>query len=394
MLTTGPAQPAHGEKVLVAMSGGVDSSVAACLLKEQGYDVIGLFMRVGAEEPAPAACATNRTTADPATAPVTATPSAAAPERTHQGCCSANDAADARFVAGMLDIPFYALNFQADFDRIIDYFADEYARGRTPNPCVQCNTWLKFGKLIDYADAIGARYVATGHYARIARDGDRGDGQRIVLRRGRDARKDQSYFLFGVRREMLARALFPVGELTKDEVRAQARRFGLPVTNKPDSVEICFVPDRDYARVVRSRRPDAFVPGDIVDRDGVAVGRHDGVGNFTIGQRRGVGVAAGHPVYVTQLDVINQRVVLGERADLFSTTLHARDANFLAPLSAGPLRCNAQIRYQHRAAPCTVHPAPDGRLRIDFDEPQSAITPGQAVVLYDDDRVIGGAWIA
>jgi tRNA-specific 2-thiouridylase len=367
--------PRPGDKVLVAMSGGVDSSVSACLLKEQGYDVMGLFMRVGAEAPAPAACAPGNV----------ATP----PARNHQGCCSASDAADARFVAGMLDIPFYALNFQADFDRIIDYFADEYARGRTPNPCVQCNTWLKFGKLIDYADAIGARYVATGHYARLAHDADD-----IVLRRGLDARKDQSYFLFGVRRDLLARAMFPVGDLTKDAVRDHARRFGLPVTNKPDSVEICFVPDRDYARVVRTRRPDAFVPGEIVDREGAVIGRHDGVGNFTIGQRRGLGVAAGRPVYVTQLDVLNHQVLLGDREDLLSRTLHADDANFFATPPASEFRCAAQIRYQHCAAPCTVQLLPDRRLRIDFDEPQSAITPGQAVVLYNCDRVLGGAWIA
>lgn len=365
--------PPPGAKVLVAMSGGVDSSVAACLLKERGCDVMGLFMRVGAEMPADEACKISDDDA---------------PQRTHQGCCSASDAADARFVAGMLDIPFYALNFKTDFDRIIDYFADEYARGRTPNPCVQCNTWLKFGKLVDYADAIGAEYVATGHYAQLARDGDE-----VVLRCGLDRRKDQSYFLFGVRRDMLARAVFPVGHLTKDEVRAEAKRFGLPVTNKPDSVEICFVPDRNYARVVRERRPEAFIPGDIVDTEGAVIGQHDGVANYTIGQRRGLGVAAGKPVYVTSLDVLNQTVVLGDRADLLSRSLIATEPNFFTAPPTGLLRCTAKIRYQHTAAGCAVQLTDDGRLRVEFDEPQSAITPGQAVVLYDGDRVIGGGWI-
>lgn len=365
-------------KVLVAMSGGVDSSVTACLLREQGYQVMGLFMRVGAEQPEPAACATS---ADGA---VAAEPSG----RAHQGCCSASDAADARFVAGMLDIPFYALNFKADFDRIIDYFADQYVRGRTPNPCVQCNTWLKFGKLMEYADAIGADYVATGHYARLAQTEDG-----PVLRCGLDVGKDQSYFLYGVKREMLSRAMFPIGHLRKEQVRDEARRFKLPVTDKPDSVEICFVPDRNYARVVKERRPEAFRSGDIVDTDGGVVGTHDGVANFTIGQRRGLRVAAGVPKYVTQLDVLNNRVVLGDRDDLMAGGLIASDPNFVGVAPDGPLRCSAKIRYQHRAADCVARLTDDGMLRVTFDEPQSAITPGQAVVLYDGDRVLGGGWI-
>ncbi|HRX84024.1 MAG TPA: tRNA 2-thiouridine(34) synthase MnmA [Phycisphaerae bacterium] len=379
MFASPPSRPPRETKVLVAMSGGVDSSVSACLLKEQGYDVMGLFMRVGAEQP-------EETTCTPASAGDADAAGEAA--RTHQGCCSAADAADARFVAGMLDIPFYALNFQADFARIIDYFADEYARGRTPNPCVQCNTWLKFGKLIDYADAIGADYVATGHYAQLGH-GESG----IELRRGRDVRKDQSYFLFGVQRDMLARAMFPVGGLAKDAVREHARRFGLPVTDKPDSVEICFVPDRDYARVVRRERPDAFVAGDIVDDSGKVLGRHDGVANFTIGQRRGLGVAAGRPMYVTSLDVLNHTVTLGEREALLARRLIARDANFFGTPPTDAFRCAAQIRYQHRAAACTARLAADGMLTVAFDEPQSAVTPGQAVVLYDGDRLLGGGWI-
>jgi len=361
-------------RVVVAMSGGVDSSVSACLLAEQGYDVIGLFMRVGAEAVETTACATSSGQNQPA--------------RGHQGCCSAADAADARFVAGMLDIPFYALNFKADFDRIIDYFADEYARGRTPNPCVQCNTWLKFGKLIDYADAIGADYVATGHYARLECDNGH-----CYLATGVDARKDQSYFLFGVPSEFLARAMFPIGHLTKDQVRAEAARFNLPVTNKPDSVEICFVPDRDYARVVQKRRPEAFVAGDIVDKSGERLGSHEGVANFTIGQRRGTGVAAGVPRYVTRLDVINNQVVLGPRDDLLSGSLLASEPNFFCAPPNAPMRCRARIRHQHRPAPATASLTGDGTLKVTFDEPQSAVTPGQAVVLYNGDRVLGGGWI-
>lgn len=360
-------------KVLVAMSGGVDSSVAACLLVEQGYDVMGLFMRVGAEVPEPVTCSTD---------------GKASTARSHQGCCSASDAADARFVAGKLGIPFYALNFKADFERIIDYFADEYVSGRTPNPCVQCNTWLKFGKLIDYADAIGAKFVATGHYARLDRI-----GPGVRLRRGVDERKDQSYFLFGVDSDRLARAMFPIGDLEKDEVRAAARRFGLPISEKPDSVEICFAPDRDYARVVRDRRPEAFRPGPVLDPAGKVLGDHGGVAGFTIGQRRGLGIAADRPKYVTALNVLDNTVVLGDREDLLASSLIAREPNLLVEMPADGIRCQAKIRYQHKAADCRARLVEAGELRVDFDQPQTAITPGQAVVLYDGDVVLGGGWI-
>ncbi len=433
------------EKVVVAMSGGVDSSVAACLLVEQGYDVMGLFMRVGAESPssggtpspaqgggkhedgeADRACETSRglpmasghvppaAQEDMANVVGTAHPTA----REHQGCCSAADAADARFVAGMLGIPFYALNFQEDFDRIIDEFADQYVSGRTPNPCIVCNDKLKFGKLVDYADAVGAKYIATGHYARIGRRDDR-----KVLMCGRDPDKDQSYVLFGLDRAVLDRVMFPVGKLTKSEVRAAAARFGLPNRDKPDSVEICFVPDRDYARVVQERRPEAFVEGDVLDQDGRVIGRHKGIGNYTIGQRRGLGIAAGRPIYVTRLDANANTVTMGDGDALLSSTLLADRANFLVDPPDGPFRAQVKIRYLHNAAPATVEvvphapfpesprpaapgrPAalrPDGggtaesegrRVRIVFDDPQRAITPGQAVVFYDDDVVLGGAWI-
>ncbi len=363
------------EKVVVAMSGGVDSSVAACLLVEQGYEVMGFFMRVGAKEPEVAE--TCSTTASP---------------RTHQGCCSAIDAADARYVAGMLGIPFYALNFQEEFDGIINYFADEYARGRTPNPCVVCNDRLKFGKLVEYADAVGAKYIATGHYARVVeRNG------RPALARSVDRQKDQSYVLFGLRRDILDRVMFPIGDMTKPQVREIAARFNLPNQNKPDSVDICFVPDRAYARIVRERRPDSFAEGDVLDSEGSVIGRHNGVPNYTIGQRRGLGIAAGKPVYVTQLNVERNTVTLGDDEELLAPGLLGSRANMLINVDVQSdepsFRADVKIRYLHQATPATVHLLPDNRVRITFDEPQRAVTPGQAVVFYDGDTVLGGCWI-
>ena len=371
------------------MSGGVDSSVAACLLIEQGYDVVGLFMRTGVSEPPERdqGIAGSRDHGE------------GRPIREHKGCCSASDAADARFVAGMLEVPFYALNFEKDFDQLIDYFADEYARGRTPNPCVVCNDRLKFGRIVEYADAVGAKYIATGHYARI----EKRDGRNVMLR-GVDENKDQSYVLFGLDREILDRLLFPIGHLTKPEVRRIAQKYNLPNQDKPDSVDICFVPDRDYARVVRERRPDTFAEGEVVDQEGNVVGKHDGIANFTIGQRRGLGIAAGTPIYVTQLDVLNNRVTIGEDAALFADALVAERPNFLTDVPGDSFRATVKIRYLHKPTPATVEVLPvsdrettgdsqASQIRVVFDEPQRAITPGQAVVFYDGDVVVGGAWI-
>lgn len=355
----------RANRIVVAMSGGVDSSVAAARLCEQGYDVVGLFMRLGG-----------------------GAVEAGQPADRHRGCCSADDAADARYVAGQLGIPFYAVNFRDAFERIIDYFADEYVRGRTPNPCVVCNDDLKFGRLLDYADMAGASMVATGHYARLA---ELPDGP--ALMRPADATKDQTYFLFGLRRDVLSRVRFPLGELTKEEVRDEARRRGFPNANKPDSVEICFVPDRDYARVVRERRPEAFTPGDVLDEAGQVLGEHDGVASFTIGQRRGVGVAVGSPVYVTEISAGSRTITLGPKPSLLKHGLVADRVNWLCPAPTSSLRVHAKIRYAHRAATATVTPVDAGVIRLRFDEPQSAITPGQAVVLYDGDRVLGGGWI-
>ncbi len=354
-------------KVVVAMSGGVDSSVAACLLREQGYEVMGLFMRTG----------------------VTADDEASSDEgRAHRGCCSAVDAADARFVAGTLGVPFYALDFERDFDRIIDYFVDEYAAGRTPNPCVVCNNDLKFGKILDYADAVGAQFIATGHYARI----EHAQGQARLLR-AVDAEKDQSYVLFGIDASALDRLLFPIGGMNKDEVRQHANRFNLTVCDKPDSMDICFVPDRDYASLVRRRRPQAFVPGNVIDEDGQVVGTHDGLPNYTVGQRRGLGIAAGHPIYVASLNVLDNTVSVGPRDAIMRRQFTVRGLNFLNQPKTDRFKCDTQIRYHHAAAAAMVEHLGNGSARVIFDAPQSAITPGQAAVFYDGDEVVGGGWI-
>ena len=361
---------AVGEKIVTAMSGGVDSSVSACLLREQGYEVIGLFMRFGAQAPEPA-CGTD----------------AGACARTRQGCCAVSDDADARSVAGRLGISFHSLNCQDNFDEIINYFTDEYARGRTPNPCIVCNAKVKFGTLLEHADAVGARRVATGHYARV----EIRDGQKVLCR-GADLSKDQSYALFELSQAALERVMFPVGGLTKAQVRAAANRFGLPVADKPDSAEICFVPDRDYARVVRQRRPDAFAPGRVVDGSGNVVGQHRGVPHYTIGQRRGLGIAAGRPIYVTRIDAASNTVTVGDADELLCAVLEAERTRFLVD-TPDMFRANAKIRYLHRDAPATVERTSATTVRVTFDQPQRAVTPGQAVVFYDRDVVLGGGWI-
>ena len=357
------------------MSGGVDSSVAAALLQRQGYDVVGCFMRLGTPAGVEETCATG-------------------PAAKHkQGCCSVSDAADAHRVAGLLGVPLYVLNFQAEFGRVIDYFVGEYNRGRTPNPCVRCNDWLKFGRLAKYAEAVGAEYVASGHYARIGSDPVTG---RPALMRGVDARKDQSYVLFGMPAAAVGHTLLPIGELEKPAVREIARELGLPVSDKPDSQEICFVPDNDYAGLVRRRTPGAFAAGDLVTTAGDVVGTHAGHQQFTIGQRKGVGVALGYPVYVVDVDPGSNRVTVGGKADLLRDALVADDANWLADRpalrSAAGLRCSVKIRYNAEAQPARAWLDRD-RLRVTFDQPQSAVTPGQAVAVYDGQVVVGGGWI-
>jgi tRNA-specific 2-thiouridylase len=352
-------------RVVLAMSGGVDSSVAAYLLRQQGHEVIGLFMRTGVHSDAHDSRADHK-----------------------KGCCSALDAGDGRRVADQLDIPFYALDFEQDFERIIDYFADEYLRGRTPNPCVVCNTWLKFGKLWAYGRQLDADFIATGHYARIEEHA--GDHH---LLRGADPEKDQSYVLHGLRRKLLPRLLFPIGGYHKDEIRDVARKAGLPVHSKPDSVEICFVPDGDHASLIRRRRPGAATPGSIVDPDGKVLAGHDGIEQFTVGQRKGLGFAAGERRYVLSILPDRNEAVVGPRDGLLASELWASGVNWLCDPPVTPLSCSAKIRYRHQAASATVTSLPDRLARIVFDEPQSAITPGQAIVFYQGDRVLGGGWI-
>src|SRR5688572_25052066 len=369
-------------KVVVAMSGGVDSSVAAALLLREGYDVMGVFMRLGSPKGVEAAETAAGESCDPA----------AAAGKNKQGCCSVLDAADARRVAGLLGIPFYVLNFEDDFGRVIDYFVDEYNRGRTPNPCVRCNDWLKFGKLARYAEAVGAKYVASGHYARVGVDPRSGEA---ALMRGIDHKKDQSYVLFGMSRETLAHTLLPIGGYEKHEVRAMAEELKLPVFNKPDSQEICFVPNQDYAGLVKRRSPDAFRAGELVTASGDVVGTHAGHQHFTIGQRRGTGVALGYPIYVVDIDAEQNRVTVGDRAATLRSSLVANQLNLLSTrLRDGvEISCSAKIRYNH--APQLAVARVDGdTLHVRFPEPQHAITPGQAVVLYDDDVVLGGGRIA
>jgi len=372
------------DKVVVAMSGGVDSSVAACLLQEHGYEVVGAFMRTGAARPADR----GSPPIEDGLADVDRPENGLARDAHCRGSYNSPDAADAGAVARKLGIPFFILNLWPQFDRIIDYFADEYLRGRTPNPCVMCNKQLKFARLMECARKVGAGFIATGHHARI----DRRDGL-CRLRRGVDERKDQSYVLFRLDLAVLSKTLLPIGERAKDEIRRDAQRFGLSVWDKPDSQDICFVPNHDYAGVVRQRRPEAFVQGPIVDADGNEVGRHEGIANFTIGQRRGLGVAMGEPIYVTRLDVERNTVVIGTRQDLASDRLYASRVHWLMDPPTRPFRADVQIRYAHRGAPARVDPVGPDCFEVSFDEPQFAVTPGQAAVFYTGDVVLGGGWI-
>jgi tRNA-uridine 2-sulfurtransferase len=354
-------------RVVLAMSGGVDSSASAVLLQEQGYDVIGLFMRTG----------THATETD------------CRPDN-KKGCCSAVDAGDGRRVADRLGIPFYALDFEKEFDQIIDYFAAEYLRGRTPNPCVMCNNWLKFGKLWEFGQQLDADFIATGHYARVL-PGVAGP----ELHRGVDPEKDQSYVLHGIRREILDRLLFPVGGYLKPQIREIARRAGLDrVADKRDSVEICFVPDGDHAGLIRRRLPELATAGEVVDSAGQVLGQHDGYERFTIGQRKGLGIATDRKRYVLEIVPAENRVVLGDLEDLQAKGLEGRQINWLIDPPVGtPLRCEVKIRYRHTPCPGTVQAFEGGSVLVEFEEAQSAITPGQAVVFYEGERVLGGGWI-
>jgi len=379
-----PARPTQKRgKVLLAMSGGVDSSVAAALLQRDGYDVVGCFMRLGSDDSLETADGYDNLSPQ-AARQVACDP--ARPQKKHkQGCCSVNDADDARLVAAILGIPFYVMNFKKDFGRIIDYFVDEYNAGRTPNPCVRCNDWLKFGKLHDYAQSIDCDHVASGHYAQVI------GGE---LRRGLDRGKDQSYVLFGSPRERLSHMLLPIGGMQKSAVRQLADDFDLPVFNKPDSQEICFVPDNDYAKLVERRTPGGFDTGAILDTEGNAIGEHAGQQHFTLGQRRGVGVALGYPIYVVDKDPVANTVTVGGKDDLLSSGLTATQTNWLIDDVPTDWRdCDAKVRYNSDPKPARFRVTGDDAFEVAFVDPVTAVTPGQAVVVYDGDRVMGGGWI-
>jgi tRNA-specific 2-thiouridylase len=345
-----PSQP-RAARIVAAMSGGVDSSVAALLLREAGHEVVGLFMRNGVH--------------------------VEASESARKSCCSVSDARDARMVAARLGIPFQAVDLAREFDDVIGYFLGEYGRGRTPNPCAVCNRDLKFGRLVELADELGAEAVATGHYCRIALE----DG-RVRLRRGVDRSKDQSYQMFAVAERHLARARFPVGELPKARVRELAAAAGLRTAHKADSQEICFVPSNDYRRLLAERGV------------GNVLGDHAGTEHFTIGQRRGHGVGGGRPLYVVAVSPESGTVVLGGREECLCSEMSVAALNWIGfdPPLGGSFRAQVQVRYHHAPAPASVH-VQGPRAEVVFDEPQLAITPGQGAALYADDLLLGGGWI-
>jgi tRNA-uridine 2-sulfurtransferase len=351
-------------RIVVAMSGGVDSSVAAALLAEQGHDVIGLSMQLYDQRGG---------------------------EQTFGRCCTLDDLHDARRVATAAGFPHYILNFEQQFqETVVANFVREYASGRTPLPCAHCNSSLKFSTLLDRARGLGAEQVATGHYARVEQRAD----DRWLLKRSADPDKDQSYFLFSLTQDQLARARFPVGMLTKPQVREQARRLGLVVADKPDSQEICFVPDGDYASFVERKVPEVARLGAVVDERGAMLARHGGVHKFTVGQRKGLGVSAPAPLYVLKIDAESGNVTVGPRAALEQRTLTASGVNWIAADAPEQwLPVSAQIRHRHRPATGRVRALPGGRAAVEFETPQPAITPGQAVVFYDGDVVVGGGWI-
>jgi tRNA-specific 2-thiouridylase len=357
------------ERIVVGMSGGVDSSVAAALLVEQGHDVVGVTLRVWPwQEPDD-------------------------PVRRFGSCCSFETADGARQVASRLGIPYYLLNSEDEFARVvIDRFAEGYREGRTPVPCVACNKDLKFGSLLRRASAWGAAAVATGHYARITRHESTG---RHLLWRGRDPRKDQSDFLWPLTQAQLGAARFPVGDLTKAQVREHARRLGLATAETPESQEICFIPDDDYRGFLRRRRPDAFRPGRIVDGQGVVLGAHGGIANYTIGQKKGLGLSTRQALYVVDLDPDTAEVRVGPASDLERTRLRATAVNFIAcDPPTEPLEVEARIRHSHQPAAATVRMVGTDTAEVVFREPQRAITPGQSVVWYRGDCVVGGGVIA
>jgi len=373
------------------MSGGVDSSATAALLQEQGYEVIGITLKLWPQD-----CV----------------------NRAEDKCCGPQAVTDARAVCHRLGIPYYLIDESAEFQKhVISYFADEYKAGRTPNPCVLCNQHLKFGRLIDRADQLGAQFIATGHFARVERPDDATRSSRreearsnlgtesqsllasaaagrYLLRRGRDLKKDQSYFLFSLRQDQLARAMFPLGEKTKSDAREVARHCQLKTADKEESMEVCFVPDNDYGKFLEQANLVRKHRGDIVDLHGRVLGRHDGIEFYTIGQRKGLGITTPRPVYVIELDVANNRVVVGDDAALDRDEFTVERCNWI-PFDTPPaeIKATVKIRYNHPGTPATVTPVGQGGAKVKLHAPQRAITPGQAAVFYQDDLVVGGGWI-
>jgi tRNA-uridine 2-sulfurtransferase len=364
--------------IAVAMSGGVDSSTVAAMLRAEGHQVIGLTMQLW----------NQRRLAG----------HEGMPESVQGRCCSLDDVYDARRVAEHIGIPYYVVNHEERFERdVVRPFVEEYLSGRTPIPCSLCNNHLKFDQLLIVARQIGAEAVATGHYARVAYDEQRG---RWLLKRPADLAKDQTYFLFGLTQEQLSRTLFPLGDMTKPEVRELARKHGLALAEKPDSQEICFVPGGDYKRFLDAylaERNEALpdTGGELVTTSGEVIGQHGGIHNFTVGQRKGLGVATGSPLYVLQISGANKQVVVGGEENLYSRTLRARRVNLIALDDLRePMRVSVKIRHRHEPAPAIIEKAKDSEILVTFDQPQRAITPGQAAVFYDRDIVVGGGWIA
>ncbi|PWU11389.1 MAG: tRNA 2-thiouridine(34) synthase MnmA [Verrucomicrobia bacterium] len=347
------------------MSGGVDSSATAALLLEQGYDVVGITLKLWPQD-----CVS----------------------RAEDKCCGPQAVADARAVCHQLGIPYYLVDEAAEFQsKVIGYFAQEYRAGRTPNPCVMCNQNLKFGRLLDRADQLGAQFIATGHFARLEKSSD---GTRTLLKRGRDSRKDQSYFLFSLRQDQLARAMFPLGDKTKSDTREVAHHCRLKTADKEESMEICFVPDNDYGRFLEQAKLAQRHRGEIVNLQGQVLGHHDGIEFYTVGQRKGLGISSPKPLYVLELDPVTNRVIVGDDSALDRDEFTADRCNWISfDTLCGPFEASVKIRYNHPGAAATVTPVSDGKVRVKLHSPQRAITPGQAAVFYDGDLVLGGGWI-